>query len=303
MAVDSWWDRVKVNLKTLRIAAWLGWQIESNWTSPWIFATYALVKPIAATLILTFIYIVAGGADMGDIMDGTVDFGDAKFTYIFIGNAFYMYVIQVLFGVSWVIHDEREHYETLKYVYTAPISMYAYLTGRAFAKFIFTSLAVVITLAFGVLILGIGIDVWSVNFPLFAAAFVVGIIGLSAFGIILGAIALLTARHGGNINEGVAGMFYLLSGVMYPISVLPGWVQGVSRVLPPTYWLEAVRRALMAPGDLSGINTTLQAFSDWELLGILGASTVMFYAASVLAFILADHVARKKGLIDMHTAY
>ena len=33
--------------RSFRMAAWLGWQIESNWTDPFLFAVYSIVKPLA----------------------------------------------------------------------------------------------------------------------------------------------------------------------------------------------------------------------------------------------------------------
>jgi ABC-2 type transport system permease protein len=50
---------------------------------------------------------------------------------------------------------------------------------------------------------------------------------------------------------GAASVF--LSGVLYPVSVLPGWLQSVGRFLPLTHALEALRRALLtgaSPAEL-----------------------------------------------------
>ncbi|MEN9564663.1 MAG: hypothetical protein RIR73_2907, partial [Chloroflexota bacterium] len=33
--------------RSFRMAAWLGWVIESNWTDPFLFAVYSIVKPIS----------------------------------------------------------------------------------------------------------------------------------------------------------------------------------------------------------------------------------------------------------------
>jgi hypothetical protein len=41
-----------------RTATRLGWQIESNWTDPLLFAIYSVIKPVAASLILVFMYLV-----------------------------------------------------------------------------------------------------------------------------------------------------------------------------------------------------------------------------------------------------
>ena len=48
------------------------------------------------------------------------------------------------------------------------------------------------------------------------------------------------------LSEGVSGVVYLLSGVVFPIGVLPSWIQALSLTLPTTYWLEGMRRALMS---------------------------------------------------------
>src|SRR5690606_118809 len=52
----TWRDK----LQTFRTAAWLGWQAESNWTDPLLFAVYSLVKPLAAAMILVVIYRIVG---------------------------------------------------------------------------------------------------------------------------------------------------------------------------------------------------------------------------------------------------
>ncbi|OGS52114.1 MAG: hypothetical protein A3K75_00860, partial [Euryarchaeota archaeon RBG_13_61_15] len=223
---------MRSDLKTFKNAAWLGWQMEANWTDPFLFATYSIVKPIAGTLILVFMFIVVVGS-------GT---DEAFFSYMYVGNALYMYVAEVLFGVTWVIHDDREHYMTLKQIYIAPISFYAYILGRAAIKIAITSVGVLITLTFGILVLDVGINVGEIDWLLLVGSLVLGLGCLCIIGLGLGGITFLTARHGQGINEGIAGIFYVLSGVIFPISILPGWAQSISKVLPVTYWMEAVRR-------------------------------------------------------------
>ena len=42
--------------RSLRTAAWLGWQIESNWTDPFLFAIYSIIKPLTSAGILVVMY-------------------------------------------------------------------------------------------------------------------------------------------------------------------------------------------------------------------------------------------------------
>jgi ABC-2 type transport system permease protein len=290
---------VRSDLKTFKNAAWLGWQMEANWTDPFLFATYSIVKPIAGTLILVFMFMVVVGS-------GT---DEAFFSYMYVGNALYMYVAEVLFGVTWVIHDDREHYMTLKQIYIAPISFYAYILGRAAIKIAITSVGVLITLTFGILVLGVGINVGEIDWLLLAGSLVLGLGCLCIIGLGLGGITFLTARHGQGINEGIAGIFYVLSGVIFPISILPGWAQSISKVLPVTYWMEAVRRGL-EPGVMaelssdSGIDVTgMAGFSDLFLMLVLLLSAAVSLVLSILIFRYADVTARRKGKIDWTTSY
>jgi len=282
------------NLRTFKQAAWLGWQMEANWTDPLLFAIYSVVKPIAGTLILVFMYMVITGGDTNTMY----------FSFMYLGNAMYMYVADVLFGVTWVIHDDREHYMTLKQVYIAPINFTYYILGRSAIKIVITSFGVLITLLFGVLVLGVDISLSSVDWLLFIPGFFLGLACISVMGLALGGLTFLTAKHAEGINEGVAGVFYVLSGVVFPITILPTWAQGISKVLPVTYWMETVRRGLM-PEVMTGLpgGSGLESFGNLEMLLALLISAVIFMFISEGVFRYADTVARRKGKIDWTTAY
>ncbi len=287
MAVNS-------ELRTFKNAAWLGWQMEANWTDPFLFAIYSVVKPLAGTLILVFMYLVITHGDTETMF----------FSYMYVGNAMYMFVADVLFGVTWVIHDDREHYMTLKQVYIAPIKFQTYIFGRAAIKIAITSFGVLLTLFFGVFVLGVDINLATVNWPLLIVALILGLATLAIMGLALGGVTFLTAKHAMGINEGVAGIFYVLSGVIFPITILPSWAQVISKFLPVTYWMEGVRRGL-EPGVISALGPTtgLQGFSDLQLLLILVLTAVVFLFISLGIFRYADKVARRKGKIDWTSAY
>ncbi|MCU0859543.1 MAG: ABC transporter permease [Thermoplasmata archaeon] len=290
---------VKGDLRTFKNAAWLGWQMEANWTDPFLFAVYSVVKPLAGTLILVFMYLVITGGETDN----------AFFSYMYVGNAMFMYAAEVLFGITWVIHDDREHYMTLKQVYIAPVNFYAYVFGRAAIKIVITSFGVLLTLAFGVLVLGVGIDVFAMDIPLLVSSLVLGLLFISVVGLALGGVSFLTAKHAEGINEGVAGVFAVFSGVLFPLTILPSWMHPFSKVLPMTYWMEAVRRGLM-PETMSELDssygydvTGLASYDNMFVSAVLLLSVAVFFVFSFGLFRYADIVARRKGKIDWTSAY
>jgi len=279
------------SLRTLITAAWLGWQIESNWTDPLLFFTYSIARPIATVMILVIMYLVISP-------NGT---DNPLFAYIYLGNALYVMVGQVMTGTSWAVIDDREHYRTMKQLYTTPMNAYFYMMGRGVAKLIVASISVLIILTFGVLVFHLPLDIRTINWPLFISSTILGILSIASLGIILGGMTLSMARHFWAVGEAVGGVLYLFTGAIFPLETLPSWLRPIGYIFPVTYWLELARRALL--GDKVSRFPTLGQFSDAQLLGILGVFTLALLITSSLFFERMLHVAREKGMIDMETSY
>jgi ABC-2 type transport system permease protein len=284
-------NRFPVYTRSFRIAAWLGWQIESNWTDPFLFAIYSIIKPLAGAAILVVMYSV--------ITSG--NFASPIFSYIYLGNAFYIYVGQVMTGISWAVIDDREHYKTLKYMYIAPINVPAYLVGRGVAKFLVGSISVLITIVFGVLFLHVNIELAAINWPLFVISLCLGVVMLAMMGLILAGISLLIVNHVWFIGDAVAGALFLFSGAIFPLEVLPTWLRPVGYAMPVTYWLELLRRSLV--GHIAEAFPTLQSLSNLQLVSILFGLIAIFGVLSYFIFRYCEFVARERGLIDMVTNY
>ena len=280
-------------------AAWLGWEMESNWTQPGLFLIYSIIKPVAGAFILVLMSYVAlfigsgGSANLA---------GSPLFAYLFVGNAFFIYVANVLFGCFQVIQADREWYQTIRYVYMAPINFYTYIVGRAASKVLIATIATFVTLAFGVYALHISISMSPLDVPVFLGVMLVGLLCIVAIGLCLAGISFLTAKHVHGLAEGIPGLFYLFCGVIFPLSILPGWGQSVGRALPITYWLEAVRRLLLS-GTPMNFTTGLEGTDLAGIIGLLIVSTAFFFVLSILLFRATEYLARKAGKIDMTTSY
>lgn len=280
-------------LRSFRVATWLGWQIESNWTDPFLFLVYSIIKPVAGVMILVVMYWVITQTDTSS----------PYFAYMYIGNTAYIYVGSILVGVSWAVIDDREHYQTLKYIYVSPIKFYFYLLGRGTARFLTGTLSVIITMAFGLLALRLSLHPANVNWPYLAVSMLLGVASMALMGLLLGAATMQMARHFWSVGESVAGALYLLCGAIFPIDVLPAWLQPVGFALPLTYWLESLRRAVLGSNASKSISPSLAGISDGQLLLVLVGVTLLTGFISVFFYRWSEQRAREKGLIDMTTHY
>lgn len=290
-ALSSRWQRFARNRiwQTLRTAAWLEWQSQGNWTNPWLFLIYLVARPLTAALVLVFMYWVISGYQAHG----------AFFGFLIVGSASWSFVDQVMAGLARAVLDDREEYAMLKYVYIAPQSYVTFLIGRSAPRMLAGCLSFAITLAFGIVMLGVPINLLHVNYLLLLLALPLGFIAIVALGIALAGLTLVMKRNAWVMPDAMAGALYLLAGAIFPIAILPGWLEKIALGMPLTYWLELIRRALL--GD--SIGATFPITSTTTIVGLLALTTAITIAVCLGVFRISEHIARERGQIDRTTGY
>lgn len=276
-------------LQRLRASAWLGWQIEGNWADPTMFAIYVVARPLATALMLVAMYKAVGGAHADH----------ALFAGFYLANAFHNYVNFVVVGMGWAVFEEREEYETLKYVYAAPIGLFTYLAGRSSVKFTLATISIALILTLGWLGLGIHIDFAAVRWGPLAATVVLGLAATLFVGFFVAGLCLVLTRAAITVIEGLTVAFYLLAGVIFPLDLLPGALRAVALALPFTWWYEALRRFTLG----RGASEQLARFTDGQLLAIFAGLTLLTAIAAWAGFGALDHRARRLGRVDQTTLF
>jgi ABC-2 type transport system permease protein len=142
-------------------------------------------------------------------------------------------------------------------------------------------------------VLRLPIDPLRVDYPLVIGASLLAFAAVTA-GAMAFSVALLAARDSYGYGEIFAASLYLVSGAIFPISVLPAWLGTLASLSPLVYWLELVRRGLLG-GDAVRM---FPALSDGEVLLRLVVATLALVVLAHLFFTWADHRARAKDLID-----
>ncbi len=272
-----------------KTAAWLGWQIEANWADPFTFVIYSVLRPLATAAILAVMYGAVAG----------VATGAHAFLGFYVANAFHEYVTRILVGMGWVVVEEREEYETLKYIYASPVGIFTYLWGRSTVKFAQATLSMILILAMGWVVMGLRWDWGAVRWAPLLLSIGIGLIAVVYFGFLVAGWALVLPRAAISVNEGVAAGLYLLCGVIFPIDLLPRALQALALALPFTWWYEALRRFMLG----RGASATLAGFSDLQLLGALAVSTVALSCLSVWGYHALERRARRQGKLDQATLF
>ncbi|MGI6296834.1 MAG: ABC transporter permease [Armatimonadota bacterium] len=129
---------------------------------------------------------------------------------------------------------------TLEYTFMAPVSRLVHLLGVSlFAIFFAMVLGVVIV--FG-LSLFMPLSFSGTNWPGILLVLVSGSMAFAGLGLMAAILPVLSPEHGAQATNIFQGVLLLISGVYYPVKVLPQWLQPLSTFSPATYALSASRK-------------------------------------------------------------
>lgn len=264
----------------------LGWKIESNWTDPFLFIIYSLAKPLSSAFILIIMFIIITRNQLPEYIP-----------HLIIGNALHLYTANVLFGIAWTVIDDREYYETLKYIYISPVSLFLFLTGRGFAKYITTTVSAIIILITGSILLKVHfslIPYWYIYLPIFI---ILGSLSLFIIGYFFAGVNFLISRQGWFLTQSATGVFLLLTGAIFPIDTLPSFLGKIGIYIPQTIWMDGMRMILLG----SGWNEAFKNLSIDQMTSLLALENFVYFVIIFLFFNFSLKIARTRGLIDQRS--
>ncbi|MEM2237404.1 MAG: hypothetical protein QXR26_03505 [Candidatus Caldarchaeum sp.] len=272
---------VKNYLRTVYASAWVGWQVDSNWTEPLIFIGLQVIRPLASTLLFPLLYVV-GMSFVGGIVDVSY------LTYIVTGTVFFIPYISTAETAGQIISQDRERYGVLKSIYITKSSLQPYLLGR-FAAVMYTALfsttsSFVVTYATFTYIFDLPLTISLTSFSQMAGAILSLLIGSAALFYLLPSVNLFTNKLHWSLAYYVLGVLYLTGDILFPASSLSPYAAPLSYVLPVNQALNTMRAALGLAVD-SNVYMALMTSAGW-------------LAASAAVFSFSVKQARKKGLLD-----
>ena len=246
----------------------------------WAWELVWLVYGIVTSLSVAYIGLAAPAIAGASVDEAAI----SRFVlYLLVGTITWRFLGLIFEQMGETIAWERWE-GTIEYTFMAPVPRLTHLLGMCGAT-------LVRALAFSVAILAavalfVPVDLSNANV---ASALVLLATGAVAFiGLAIGSAVfpLLWTEKGLQMAYIVQAVVLLVSGVYYPTSVLPEWMQLLSVISPATYVIRGMRAALLDGADLGGVWPDL-----WPAL-LVGAVSIPL---GLRLFVWAERYAKRTG--------
>jgi len=209
-------------------------------------------------------------------------YGGDYFPYVLIGIAVSNFVTVGLSALSQQVRSAQVE-GTLEALLTTPTSIFTVLIGNSLWSFITALGSAVVLIAAGFLVIH-----FEVSLVRAAAAVVVLLLTFLAFLMVgmLSASFVILFKRGDPIGYIFGWSSFLLGVILFPVEVLPAPLPLLSRFLPITYAIEAIRELLLVRASFQSVLPLVLALCLFAV--VLGPVSVLFFRYAV-------HRARKDG--------
>ncbi len=212
-------------------------------------------------------------------------YGSDYFTFALVGTAALSYFSVALGTFSTNLSQEQQQ-GTMEALLVTPTDPRMILLCGATWPFIFATVQLVLYVVVGALLFHAKVAVD--HLALAAVMMFLTVVAFSATGLVAASVMVLAKRVGVLLSF-VGSAFALLGGVLYPISVLPRFLQVVAQLFPMVHGLDGTRLALVEHPDLARIGRDAL---------ILIAFAVVLIPLSLQTFQMALRRARRIGTLS-----
>jgi len=197
-------------------------------------------------------------------------------------------VVWSYLGLVFEIETETVAWErwegTIEYTFMAPLSRPAHLLGMGAFAVLY---GVIRTVAlFGLVAVMLGVHFTNPNFATATVVLAASSFSFVGIGMMTAVLPLVSPEKGTQLGFIAQGLLLVVSGVYYPVSVLPQWMQWLSVLSPATYTLEGARRAIL---DGAGVAAVWDDLWPLILIGVVAVPLGLY------VFALGERYAKQHG--------
>ena len=209
------------------------------------YRTVFVVEAVEALFGAATFYYVARFVDSPGLQQALPQ-GGGYFAFSLIGFVFLDYLNAALDTFDHSLQEARDS-GTLEHLLVTQTSLPVFVAGSALYPFVATTLRIAVYFLWSAALFGFPLR--SANWLSVFAVLLASLLAFSGLGI-LSSSYLLVFKRGNPAKWFVLGITTIVGGTLFPVSILPEWLQIIARLNPVTYALDAMRAAILSGANL-----------------------------------------------------
>jgi ABC-2 type transport system permease protein len=250
------------------IWALLGFRVREFSVSRW-FILMTIIQPAIFASIAFFLF--KSGGQSGTLL------------YVSLGAGMMGIWSSTLFGAGGALQWNRWQ-GTLELLVAAPAPFILVLLPLTLATAITGAYALGTTLLWGWLFFNVPLHL--VHPLAFMLAIPAAVLALGLMGLAMGSSFILY-RNANALSNLLEYPVWLVTGLLFPIALLPGWVAPISWLLAPTWGIEAIRNAALGGGEV------------WFPLAMCAAIGVAYFGVAAVFLHVFERAARARATLSL----
>lgn len=203
-----------------------------NWAWQLVWIVYDLMWALSVGFL---------GLGVAAISGANID-TDTYVLYLLVGSFMWTYLSSIFGIVSWAVTWERWE-GTIEYTFMAPVKRTLHLIGNSIFAIIYGLFRMIVV--FGIASLVFDFSLSGANLVGAGIILVFASVSFIGLGMIAAVLPLISPEMGDKTTLIVEAIVMMISGIFYPITTLPIWMQYISKLSPGTYALEGMRQAIL----------------------------------------------------------
>ncbi len=234
------------------------------------FVTTLFILPVIFTLVSVGTYLYGGRQDMG--------------MYAVIGAGMIGIWNSNLWTSGRIVENERR-LGTMQLLIGAPTPFVWILVGKSLSNAVASVLSMAMTFLTGLVAFNLPLDIRDPG--AFLAGLFFTLVAQTCLGLVLGSFFVIT-RNAGTFISAANYPIFVISGLTFPLTMLPMWLQTFSKILAPTWGNLALNAAA---GVIGG--------EVWTMIAWLAGLSLVYLLIARFIFARVEYLVRKAGSLEV----
>ena len=221
------------------------------------------IQQIATGMVMAANLQLSGGSSILTVTAESLQTSRLNSVSFFVPSILAMALMQLGIFAAIPLVEQRQKL-ILKRLNATPLPRWTLVGSNVVVRLLIAAAQTALIIGIGMVVLGVQIEG---SWPLIVGFVVLGAMAFTAMGYVIASFAR-TEESANGITQVVQLPMMFLSGIFFPLEVMPDWLRGVATVMPLTYLGDALRQTMVGGTPFAPLGVDALVLVGWLVVSL-----------------------------------